>query len=181
MIIYKTTNLATGKIYIGQDSHDDSRYLGSGKLLTRSIKKYGKENFEKQILCWCNSKEQLDYYEKLYIKILNSKLPFGYNMTDGDGVDTFSTNPNKEEIREKMRKAKLGKNNPQYGKVGYWNGKKRPDQSEKMSGLNNPMKNLEVVEKLFKKLKGKKKPNLSKKMKGIKRGPYKKKWKESNV
>ena len=39
MIIYKTTNLITGKIYIGQDSKNNPKYLGSGKYLNLSIKK----------------------------------------------------------------------------------------------------------------------------------------------
>lgn len=48
MVIYKTTNLINGKIYIGQDSKDRPNYYGSGKLIHRAIKKYGKENFKKR-------------------------------------------------------------------------------------------------------------------------------------
>ena len=38
---------------------------------------------------------------------------------------------------EKMIKKKynIGKDNPMYGKVGYWAGKKRPEISEKMKGI----------------------------------------------
>lgn len=50
MQIYKTTNKINGKIYIGQDSKCNPEYLGSGSLIRRSIRKYGKENFEKEIL-----------------------------------------------------------------------------------------------------------------------------------
>ena len=49
--IYLTTNLVNGKKYIGQHNgsiKDD--YLGSGVLLVKAIKKYGKENFKKEIL-----------------------------------------------------------------------------------------------------------------------------------
>ena len=45
-VIYKTTNLITGKIYVGQDSRDNPQYLGSGIILSYAIKKYGKENFK---------------------------------------------------------------------------------------------------------------------------------------
>lgn len=51
-IIYKTTNLQNGKIYIGKHKttniNDD--YLGSGKILKRAIDKYGESSFHKDIL-----------------------------------------------------------------------------------------------------------------------------------
>jgi len=46
-IIYLTTNLLNGKIYIGQSVKNDPYYLGGGKNLKRSIKKYGRSNFVK--------------------------------------------------------------------------------------------------------------------------------------
>jgi hypothetical protein len=63
MIIYKTTNLINGKIYIGKDSKNNSKYLGSGLLLKRAILKYGKENFKKEILEECSSIEELNQRE----------------------------------------------------------------------------------------------------------------------
>lgn len=50
IVIYKTTNLINNKIYVGKDSHNDSNYFGSGTILVKAIKKYGKENFKKEIL-----------------------------------------------------------------------------------------------------------------------------------
>jgi hypothetical protein len=51
-LIYKITNLINNKIYIGKhitkDKNDD--YMGSGKLITRAIEKYGLENFKKEII-----------------------------------------------------------------------------------------------------------------------------------
>jgi len=39
MIIYKTTNLINKKIYIGQDSNNNQKYLGSGKKNKKCHKK----------------------------------------------------------------------------------------------------------------------------------------------
>jgi hypothetical protein len=48
-IIYLTTNQINGKIYIGQTSINKHGYIGSGKLLKKAIKKYGKNNFIRTI------------------------------------------------------------------------------------------------------------------------------------
>lgn len=86
LIIYKTTNLINGKIYIGQDSHNNPEYLGSGKILRQAIKKYGKENFKKEMLEKCNSIEELSLRERYWIQYfgcVNRKI--GYNLSIGGG------------------------------------------------------------------------------------------------
>lgn len=65
-VIYKTTNTINNKIYIGKHKtknlHDG--YMGSGRLLTRAIQKYGIENFKVEILYYCDSEEELNLKEK---------------------------------------------------------------------------------------------------------------------
>jgi len=68
MIIYLTTNLVNGKKYIGLDMNNDNNYFGSGVHIKRAIKKYGKENFTKEILETCNNREELLLCEKKWIK-----------------------------------------------------------------------------------------------------------------
>jgi group I intron endonuclease len=104
MIIYKITNLVNDKIYIGQDKNNKPEYLGSGKLLHLAFKKYGIENFKKEIIEECESKEELDKKEKFWIKELHAQdRTIGYNIAaGGDGGDTLSNHPNKEEIGKRI-------------------------------------------------------------------------------
>lgn len=69
-IIYETTNLLNGKKYRGmhktKNLYDDG-YLGSGKILLKSIEKNGKENFFREILEFCNSYKELAEREKFWV------------------------------------------------------------------------------------------------------------------
>lgn len=64
-IIYRTTNLINGKVYVGKHKTDDldDGYLGSGKLLWAAVAKYGKENFKTEILFELSSEEEMDAKE----------------------------------------------------------------------------------------------------------------------
>ncbi len=103
MQIYKTINLINGKIYVGQNAKDNPNYLGSGIILKRAIKKYGKENFKKEILQECKTKQELCEAEIYWIAELNAmNQKIGYNLHEGGlGGDTFTDNPNKENINRK--------------------------------------------------------------------------------
>jgi hypothetical protein len=59
--IYKTTNILSGKYYIGMHSTDnlEDGYLGSGNRLRLAVRKHGKENFKREILEFCDSREEL--------------------------------------------------------------------------------------------------------------------------
>jgi hypothetical protein len=65
-LIYKTTNLINNKIYIGAHSTNNINdgYIGSGKMLHSAIKKYGIENFKREILHMFNSPEEMFTKEK---------------------------------------------------------------------------------------------------------------------
>jgi hypothetical protein len=64
--LYKTTCITTGKYYIGIHSTSDLEdgYLGSGKRLRNSIRKYGEENHVKEIIEFFESRELLIEAEK---------------------------------------------------------------------------------------------------------------------
>lgn len=110
MFIYKTTNLVSGKIYIGQYSGEKDTYLGSGKLIKLAIKKYGKENFIRDIIeDGINDRVLLNIREKYWINFYHSNnLEIGYNLTEGgDGV----CNPD-ESVLDKISKSNQGKKRP---------------------------------------------------------------------
>lgn len=162
MIIYKTTNLINNKIYIGQDSNNNPKYFGSGILITRSIRKYGKKNFVKEILEYCNSQNELNKREIYWIAFFNStNIEIGYNIANGGlgpGLGMEPWNKGKhlyEETKEKISKANKGRRfskevNDKKGRKGELNsfyGKKHSDESRKkmsenhadISGDKNPM------------------------------------------
>jgi hypothetical protein len=71
--IYKTTCSVNGKYYIGMHSTDEMEdgYLGSGKRLWYSINYHGKENHTKEILEYCENREELKKREE---EIVNEQL-----------------------------------------------------------------------------------------------------------
>lgn len=112
MIIYKTTNLVNGKYYVGKDEKNNPEYLGSGLLLKKAIKKYGRENFRKDILETCVDRKELNERETYWIKELEA-IDKGYNIAlGGSGGDTYTNNPKLQEIVEKLS----GENNHFFGK-----------------------------------------------------------------
>lgn len=95
MVIYKTTNLVNGKIYVGKDSLNDPAYFGSGTILARAIRKYGLSSFRKDILEVCSTPQELDNREQHWIRKLKSTdRKKGYNIASGGtGGDTFTNQP----------------------------------------------------------------------------------------
>ena len=113
MIIYKTTNKINGKIYIGQTKRSWVGYLGSGRVLSKAISKYGKENFEREVLCECTTQDELDEMEKYWIKKLNStNRDIGYNVEDGGLNGTSGEVP--QEIRDRIRRTLKGRKRPPF-------------------------------------------------------------------
>lgn len=86
-VVYKTTNLINGKIYIGKTIKTGNKlkcYFGSGVSIIHAIKKYGINNFKKDIMAEASSEDELNALEIYYIKEYNSMdIKIGYNILQG--------------------------------------------------------------------------------------------------
>ena len=89
--IYLTTCLVNGKKYIGQHRPGIKKkpgYMGSGLLINRAIKKYGKDNFKREIIVKGNFNQTLlNELEIHYIQLHNAYYsPNYYNLHPGGGI-----------------------------------------------------------------------------------------------
>ena len=68
--IYKTTNSLNGKYYYGAHSTENINdgYLGSGVALKKAIQKYGKENFYREIVEFCNGENEMYLKEEKIVE-----------------------------------------------------------------------------------------------------------------
>ena len=91
---YKITNNINGHFYYGVHNTDnlDDGYMGSGKRLHYAYKKYGIENFTKEILKFFDTSEEAFEYE---FNTVNEELIRDSNCYNikcgGDGWKTFGT------------------------------------------------------------------------------------------
>ena len=169
MIIYKTTNIINGKIYVGKDCSKHPGYMGSGIALHRAIKKYGANNFIKEILEECDLSNVCER-EIYWIDKLNSTdINIGYNLTiGGDGASPGRLNVMYGKHHSEETKRKISNRAYPKGKDHYNFGKPMPEEQKKLisknhydiSGKNHPNygKHLskETIEKIRKSNTGKK-------------------------
>ncbi len=130
-IIYITTCLVNGKVYIGQTIHwQDKSYLGSGVALCEAVKKYGRSNFKRKILKVCYNQRQLDAWEMIMIRKYNSTdKSIGYNVLPGTANEFGAVNPT--HIPEVVEKIKNKKKDKWGGKNCYWYGKTLSEETKR--------------------------------------------------
>lgn len=148
MIIYKITNLINGKWYIGQDSRNLPSYLGGGILLKKAIKKYGRRNFNKEILEFLplnSTKENLNKAEIFWIEKTNAVSdPMSYNISIG-GSNACSNTETKNKIAKKLLNNSNGVGRRPHKSGINWDGKRGKDHH--LYGKPSPKKGIKVTEK----------------------------------
>lgn len=160
--IYKITNRLNGKFYIGKHITKklDDGYMGSGKLIKAAIKKYGVENFQKDILYIFDTEVQMNETEAKLVVLCEQS----YNLCPGGqggfgyiNKNRLSVLNNLSEDQERKRRKTLSSsrkkiietgNDPNFKKLcklggqatklkypnGTWYGKKHSDDTKiKMS------------------------------------------------
>ncbi len=150
-IVYITTNLVNGKQYVGDHSSDNLKdgYLGSGTAIKRAIKKFGKKNFNREILESFDTKEEAFKAQEKYILKFQTLSPIGYNISPKGGMRNNGSHSEKtiqqisktqknmpmqrrrqmskshtglrhsEETKEKQSKSHKGEKNPMFGKPAW--------------------------------------------------------------
>jgi len=164
MVIYLTTNLINGKKYIGMDINNDSNYLGSGINIKKAIKKYGKENFKKEILEICENKEELIIKEKKWINhfdVANSKN--FYNVHEGGiggDIKKFMDDEKIEKWKKNISESKKGINKgkplSEKNKKGISEGLKKYYENGGKAPFEGKNRNEETKLKISQSNKGKK-------------------------
>ncbi len=118
--IYKTTNKINGKIYIGAHKTKDldDGYLGSGKHLGRAIKKYGIENFEKEILAvFDNKKDMFDMESELVNEdFVENKETYNLKLGGHGGFDWINLHPDKQGVGRRVLSEKINLD-PEFAKM----------------------------------------------------------------
>lgn len=163
--IYKTTNLLSGKYYIGMHSTNNLNdgYMGSGRRLKRSLNKYGKENHKVEILEFVNSRSELVAREKEIVNLDEIAKEDCINLMVG-GKGGFTDEQQKlNAVRGVEKQRLLRETNPEWvlnksnniskalidvyqkglrDKVYFysWSGKKHSEESKKAIGKTNSTK-----------------------------------------
>ena len=137
--VYMITNIINGKKYIGVSMKCDEKslkkYFGSGIVIKEAIKKYGKDNFKKEILEKFNSEVEAREYEKQLINDLNAINDSEYyNLVSGGYGGAVKGRTVSEETKKKISQSLKGHKN--Y--IPTDEHKKK--LSEKFKGRESPMK-----------------------------------------
>lgn len=152
--IYETINCVNGKKYIGKHAtlNVEDDYLGSGILLTKAIKKYGRDNFSKNTLFVFDSEEEMNAKERELIDQSIVESEEYYNVSyGGEGGTTVlraghplyedtkrKISLSQQERREEM--SSITKENHRLKRVGMYGKKQSNKQKQAVSAAQKGRK-----------------------------------------
>lgn len=166
--IYKITNKLNNKCYIGKTNNFKRRWINHVDFcksqnpkknnrcpkLYRAMRKYGIENFSIELIENQISDQEINNREIFWIESLKT-IENGYNcVSGGQGGDTFTNNPRKDELRKifsnnfkgrkhtiesklKMSENRKGNKNPQFGKPSWNKGLVHTESHRKNLSINH--------------------------------------------
>jgi group I intron endonuclease len=120
--IYLITNLENNKKYVGLTKFSITerfyQHTKRGFLLTEAIKKYGEDKFFIELIEEVDTAGRAYELEQYYIKEYSTKVPYGYNLTDGgDGIFGWEvTEEYRQECSERVKQLHKEKKVGMYGK-----------------------------------------------------------------
>ena len=143
--VYKTI-FCDGRYYIGQHKTDNlnDNYFGSSRVV-KDLVKQG-INCNREILRYCDTQKELNYWEKYYIgdNYKNDDLCLNNsNICTIREINPMHGKTLSEETKKKMSEAQKGEKSYWYGKTTWMKGKHHSEEtkkkmSESMKGENNP-------------------------------------------
>lgn len=162
--VYKTTNNLNGDYYYGVHSTNnlDDGYMGSGVRINRSINKYGKENFTREIVQFFSNVKCAFSLEMAIVTPELIEDPHCLNLATGGFGGYVPGHNHSEETKQKMRHShNMSDNNRQkLSDIAKQNkGRKHSEETKqkisKNSAFKDPIKRQVVIEKLRMKKTGK--------------------------
>ena len=114
--IYFLTNSVNGKCYVGQTTKTpearfrehvwfaNANYPG---ILNSAIRKHREKAFTIEQIDTGNSQEELDEKEIFYIAKLCTKIPGGYNVTNGGRIGALGWKPNNK-VKQNISRGRVG-------------------------------------------------------------------------
>jgi len=129
--VYQITNLINGKIYVGKHKSSkpplENGYYGSGKQITAAIKKYGLDNFKKEVLYHCSSLDDMANKEAEIVTEDFVRRADTYNMHKGgpggwdhyNGTNQHKVNSRKGGLTSSSRASNPFKD-PEFQKTVDW-------------------------------------------------------------
>ncbi len=121
-VIYQARNKINGKCYVGKTiktikerrkQHEKDTSREAGFAFHNALRKYGLNAFEWEVLMICDDEDDLNESEIAWIKLLKTKAPNGYNLTDGgEGLSGIT-----DETRKKLRRPKSAEHRRKIGEA----------------------------------------------------------------